>query len=74
MESLRSSPESLGTKIGEPPVIGQETLGIFQDRSAGSRYFIIFREGPALVRVTLVGEAPAGDLVFFAQKAWEKAR
>lgn len=74
MESLRVSEESLGTRIAQTPEVGEEALGVFKDRSAVNRSFIVFREGNALVRVTLEGEGRIEDLVLFARKASEKAR
>ena len=72
MADLLSNPESLGTPIGEPLTLGQETLGIYQDRSADNRSFVIFREGNTLVRVTLEGQSSSQDLATIAQRAWEK--
>lgn len=72
MESLRVSEESLGTRVAQTPEVGEEALGVFKDRSAGNRSFIVFRQGNALVRVTLEGEGSVEDLVLFAQKAAEK--
>lgn len=74
MESLRVSEESLGTRVAQTPEVGEEALGVFKDRSAVNRSFIVFREGNALVRVTLEGEGRIEDLVLFARKASEKAR
>ena len=74
MESLGVDSESLGTKIGVAPAVGQKTLGIFKDRSTGNRSFILFQEGKVLVRVTLEGRESVDDLTLFAQRAWEKVR
>ena len=74
MESLRVSEESLGTRVAQTPEVGEEALGVFKDRSAVNRSFIVFREGNALVRVTLEGEGRIEDLVLFARKASEKTR
>ncbi len=74
MESLRVSEESLGTRVAQTPEVGEEALGVFKDRSASHRSFIVFRERNALVRVTLEGDGSIEDLVLFARKASEKAR
>ena len=74
MEALKNSPESLGAKVGVAPALGQETLGVFKDRSSGNRLLLLFREDKVLVRVTLEGGGSQEDLELLARKAWEKVR
>lgn len=74
LTDLKSNLEPIGDKVAEPPVIGQDVLGIIRDRSLTNRIFVVFRAKHLLIRVTLEGDGTPDDLAVFAQAAWEKAR